>query len=87
MATKLLMTYGGIILISRPTFMDISISSKRMGYLQHLTQVSIIYEHTHTQIIYISTYYYVCQHKNMLHPPQEGSNRSLAYGTLLGVLW
>ena len=28
MATKLLMTYGGIILISRPTFMDISISSK-----------------------------------------------------------
>ena len=26
MATKLLMTYGGIILISRPTFMDISIS-------------------------------------------------------------
>ena len=28
MATKLFMTYGGIILISRPTFMDISISSK-----------------------------------------------------------
>ena len=28
MATKLLMIYGGIILISRPTFMDISISSK-----------------------------------------------------------
>ena len=25
-----------------------------MGYLQHLTQVSIIYTHTHTQIIYIS---------------------------------
>ena len=33
MATKLLMTYGGIILISRPTFMDISMSSKYMGYL------------------------------------------------------
>ena len=60
-----------------------------MGYLQHLIQVSIIYTHTHThtQIIYISTYYYACQHKNMLHPPQEASNRSLAYGTLLGVLW
>ena len=28
MTTKLLMTYDGIILISRPTFMDISISSK-----------------------------------------------------------
>ena len=28
MVTKLLMTYGGIVLISRPTFMDISISSK-----------------------------------------------------------
>ena len=61
-----------------------------MGYVQHLTQVSIIYTHTHTQIIYISLHiapYYACQHKNMLHPPQEGSNRSLAYGTLLGVLW
>ena len=33
----------------------------------------------------MSTYYYACQHKNMLYPPQEGSNRSLAYGTLLSV--
>ena len=46
-----------------------------------------LHTHTHTQTIYISTYYYACQHKNMLHPPQEGSNRSLAYSTLLGVLW
>ena len=69
----------------------------------HLIQVSIIYTHTHThththtnkqthththtQIIYISTYYYACQHKNMLHPPQEGSDRILTYGTLLDVLW
>ena len=59
-----------------------------MGYLQHLTQVSIIYTHTHTQIKYISLHItFACQNKNMLHPPQEGSNRSLAYGTLLGVLW
>ena len=58
-----------------------------MGCLQHPTEVSIIYTHTHTQSIYITTYYYARQHKNMLHPPQEGSNRSLAYGTLLGVLW
>ena len=44
---------------------------------QHLIQISIIYTHTHihTPIIYISTYYYACQHKNMLHPPQEGSDR------------
>ena len=86
MATKLLRTYNGIILISRPTFMDISISSKQMGYLQHLSQVPIIYTHIH-KIIYISTYYYACKHKNMLHPPQAGSSRSLAYCTLLGVLW
>ena len=56
---------------------------------QHLIQVPIIYTHTdiHTQILYISTYYYACQHKNMLHPPQEGSDRILTYGTLLDVLW
>ena len=56
---------------------------------QHLIQVLIIYTHTHihTQIIYISTYYYACQHKNMLRPPQEGSDRILTYGTLLDVLW
>ena len=40
-----------------------------MGCLQHPTQVSIIY--THTQSIYITTYYYAHQHKNMLHPPLE----------------
>ena len=58
---------------------------------QHLIQVSIIYTHTHTYThklyIYISTYYYASQHKNMLHPPQEGSDRILTYGTLLDVLW
>ena len=53
---------------------------------KHHTQVSIIYTHTHTHtiILYISTYY-TCQHKSLPHPPQEGSNRSLAYCTLLGV--
>ena len=73
--------FGGIMLISRPTFMDISISSKTTPHsiFHHL--------HTHIHTYYISTYYYTCQHKNMLYPPQEGSNRSLTYGTLLGVLW
>ena len=33
MATKLLMTYGGIILISRSTFMEIPMSTKLMGCL------------------------------------------------------
>ena len=42
--------------------------------------------HLHTKL-HISTYYYACKHKNMSHPPQEASNRSLAYCTLLGVLW
>ena len=42
--------------------------------------------HLHTKL-HIPTYYCGCKHKNMSHPPQEGSNRSLAYGTLLGVLW
>ena len=42
--------------------------------------------HTHTIILHISTYY-TCQHKIMPHPPQEASNRSLAYCALLGVLW
>ena len=50
---KNLINYGGIILISRPTFMDISISSKYMGYLQHLIQVSIIYTHKNTDYIYL----------------------------------
>ena len=75
---------GGIILISRPTFMDI------YPYFQDNTSFkfpSSTHTHTHTQIVYISTYYYACQHKNMLHPPQEGSDRILTYGTLLDVLW
>ena len=65
----LVQAYGGIILITRPTFMDISIYFKTTPHSS------------------FHTYYYACQYKNMLHPPQEGSNRSLAYGTLLGVLW
>ena len=42
--------------------------------------------HLHTKL-HISTYYYACKHKNISHPSQEGSNRSLAYCTVLGVLW
>ena len=41
--------------------------------------------HLHTKL-HISTYYYACKHKNMSHPPQEGSNRSLAYCTLLSAM-
>ena len=53
----LVQAYGSIILISRPTFMDISIFPR-----QHLIQVSIIYTHTHmyTQIIYI--YIHIIMH-------------------------
>ena len=45
MDIKLFMTYGGIILISRSTCMEIPMSSKEMDCLQHLTHVSIIYAH------------------------------------------
>ena len=85
----LVQAYGGIVLITRPTFMDISIFFKTTPHssFHHLHTHTHTYTHTHTNYIYISTYYYACQHKNMLHPPQEGSSRSLAYGTLLGVLW
>ena len=38
--------------------------------------------------IHIPTFYYTYYHKkNMPHPPLEGSNRSLAYPTLLSVSW
>ena len=42
--------------------------------------------HLHTKL-HIPTYDYAHKHKNMSHPPQGGSNRSLAYSTLLCVLW
>ena len=93
LVTHAQVTNGGIILITRPTFMDISIFFKTTPHssFHHLHTHTHTHKHTHkalsTNYIYISTYYYACQHKNMLHPPQEGSNSSLAYGTLLGVLW
>ena len=83
MITNLLMTCGPTTLFPRPAFMETPMLSY---YMAHHTQVSITYRHTHTIIFHISTYY-TCQHKSMPHPPQEGSNRSLAYCTLLGVLW
>ena len=42
---------------------------------------------THT---YTKSHIYILLHvkyNSMPHPPQEGSNRSLAYGALLDVLW
>ena len=58
------------------------LSTTQLSSFHHLQT----HTHTHTKL-HISTYYYACQHKNMSHPPQEVSNRSLAYCTLLGVLW
>ena len=95
---------GGIILISRPTFMDIypyfqdntsfkfPSSTHTHTHTKHththtLNTHTYTYTYTHTQKLYISTYFYACQHKNMLHLPQEGSDRNLPYGTLLDVLW
>ena len=94
---------GGIILISRPTFMDIypyfqdntsfkfpsstHTHTPTLNTHTHTHRHTHTHIHTHTNYIYISTYYYACQHKNMLHPPQEGSDRILPYGTLLDVLW
>ena len=86
-ATKLLMTYGGIVLISRQNYLWIYPCLPNKWVIYNTSFKFPSSTHTHTQIIYISTYYDACQHKNMLHPPQERSNRSLAYGTLLGVLW
>ena len=86
MITNLLMTCGPTTLFPRSACMETPMLSQYMCYLPHCTQVSIIYAHTHKIVLHISTYY-TCQHKSMPHPPQEGSNRSSAYWTLLHVLW
>ena len=74
MITNLLMTYG-----STPFGLKVNIYGNTHDILTNGSY------HLHTKL-HIPTYY-ACKHKNMSHPPQEGSNRGLAYCTLLGVLW
>ena len=83
MITNLLMTYG-----STPFDPKVSIygnthdiPTNGLSTTPHSSS-----HHLHTKL-HISMYYYTCKHKNMSHPPNEGRNRSLAYCTLLGVLW
>ena len=53
--------YGGIILISRPTFMDISISSNTTSHssFHHLHTHTHMHTHTHTNYIYIYIYIHI----------------------------
>ena len=83
MITNLLMTYG-----STPFDPKVNIYGNTHGTLTNglSTTPHSSSHHLHTKL-HISIYYYACKHKNMSHPPQEGSNISLAYCTLLGVLW
>ena len=88
MITSLLMNCDPTILFRRSALMETSmLSIYRVIYPHHTLKISGIYTHTHTQIILHISTYGTCQHKSMPHPPQEGSNRILAYCTLLGVLW
>ena len=83
MITNLLMTYG-----STPFDPKVNIYGNTHDILTNglSSTPHSSSHHIYTQL-HISTYYYSCKHKNMSHPPHEGSNRSLAYCTLLGVLW
>ena len=81
MITNLLMTYG-----STPFDPKVNIHGNTHDILTNglstTPQSSSLHLHTKLRI---PTYYYACKYKNMSHPPQEGSNRSFAYCTLLGV--
>ena len=83
MITNLLMTYG-----STPFDPNVNLYGTTHDILTNglLTLPHTWSHHLHTKL-HIPTNYYACKHKNMSHPPQEGSNSSLAYCTLLGVLW
>ena len=83
MTTSLLVTYG-----STPFDPKVNIYGNTHDVLINglSTAPHLSSHHLHTKL-HISTYYSACKHNNMSHPPQEGSNRSLAYCTLLGVLW
>ena len=82
---NLLMTCGPAHLIPRSAFMEkpMDILINELSTTPHSS-----FHHLHTSThkkLYISTYYYTCQHKSIPCPPQEGSSRSLEYCTLLGI--
>ena len=78
MITNLLMTYGSTPFDPKGNIYGNTHDTLTNGLS---TTPHSSYHHLHTKL-HISTYYYACKHKNMSHPPQEGS---LAYCTLLGV--
>ena len=83
MITNLLMTYG-----STPFYPKVNIYGNTHDVLTNglSTTPHSSSHHLHTKL-HIPTCYYACKQETISHPPQEGSNRSLAYCTLLGVLW
>ena len=59
----LVQAYGGIILISRPTFMDISIFFQDNTSFKFPSSTHThTHTHTHTQIIYIYIYLHIIMH-------------------------
>ena len=83
MIQKLLITCGPIILIPRSATKETPKSSSLIG---SSTQCSRFPSSIHVPTYYTSIHH-ACQLKNMPHPPEEGSNRSLPHGTLLEVSW
>ena len=86
MTTRLLMTCGPITFFQGQHLWKCPCYPNKWVINTTLKFPSSTHTHTHTQL-HFSTYYYPCQHKNMSQLAQEGSNRSLASCTLLGVLW
>ena len=97
MIQKLLITCGPITFIPRSATEEIPKSSKyythtihKVSNQQKLSQSHNTQNfddwHTYTEL-HVSLFIRHVNTKNMPHPPQEGSNRSLAYCTLLSVSW
>ena len=78
MATKLLMTYGGIILIIH-VFQINRLSTTPHSSFHHL--------HTHTHKLYISLHITMHVSTRTCYIHHKTGVTGLAYGTLLGVLW
>ena len=96
MIQKLLITCGPITLIPRsaterylslpndPSILHIRFKPPRIFYPNYIQDSSHLHIHTQNYIYILLLH---VKYNNMPHPPQEGSNRSLAYCTLLDVLW